>query len=223
MDRASRLADLLHHGGPLWLADGGLETVMVFLEGLDLPQFAAFPLLDSVQGRDALTRYFTGILDLAAELGARTLLDTATWRASHGWGRAMGLDDAAIDRSNREAVAFALRMRDARPDQRIVINGVIGPHGDAYAPDTVLTAEAAQDYHGPQIGVLAEAGVEMITGVTLGSIGEAVGIARAARAVGLPVALSFTVETDGKLPTEHPRVTQSSRLMMARLATLPTS
>lgn len=204
MNRSTPFAALLDDDGSLWLTDGGLETVMVFLEGLDLPQFAAFPLLETAQGRDALTRYFAGILDLAADLGVGTVLDTATWRASHGWGRAMGLDAGATDRGNRDAVAFAGRLRDARPGQKIVISGVVGPHGDAYAPAATLTAEAAQSYHGAQIDVLAQAGVDMITGVTLGSAGEALGIARAAQASGLPVALSFTVETDGQMIDGRP-------------------
>ncbi len=182
-----------------WLADGGLETVMVFLEGLDLPQFASFPLLDTPQGRDALTRYFTSVLDTAAGLETGVLLDTATWRASYGWGRVMGMTPDAIDTANRAAVAFARVLRDRRPGQDIVINGVIGPHGDAYAPEVVMDADAAQSYHAPQVRVLAAAGVDMISAMTISTTGEAIGIANAARDVGLPVALSFTLETDGRL------------------------
>ncbi len=185
--------------GKLWLADGGLETVMIFLEGLDLPHFASFPLLDDLRGRAALTRYFTTILDMAKSLDTGAVLDTVTWRASYGWGNVMGLSPMEIDNANREAAAFAINLRDTRPDQDIVVNGVVGPHGDAYAPDCILTADQAQAYHAPQIDTLANAGVQMITAMTISSTGEATGIAQAARAAGLPVALSFTVETDGRL------------------------
>jgi homocysteine S-methyltransferase len=197
----SKSIDSLLHVVPEkpWLADGGLETVMVFLEGLDLPQFASFPLVNDPQGRDALTRYFTSVLDAAAGLQTGVLLDTATWRASYGWGRVMGLGPDDIDTANRAAVAFALGLRDLRPGQDIVINGVIGPHGDAYAPDVVMDAKAAQDYHTPQVRVLAAAGVDIISAMTISTTGEAIGIAQAARMVGLPVALSFTLETDGRL------------------------
>ena len=187
-------------GEDVFLTDGGLETVMVFLEGLELPQFASFSLFDSEKGRAALMRYYTAFLDEAAAQGAGFVLDTATWRASAGWGQVMGIDPDGIDAINREAVGFVQALRAARPaGQQILINGVIGPHGDAYAPDQVLSAIAAQKYHQRQVEVLAASGVDMLSAMTISSTGEAIGIAKAAQAVGVPVALSFTVETDGRL------------------------
>lgn len=192
------LADI---DGQLLLTDGGLETVMVFLEGLELPHFASFALLDSAVGRAALIRYYAAFLDEAATQQAGFVLDTATWRASAGWGQVMGLEADQIDAVNRAAVAL---VHDLRADRRsngqiILINGVIGPHGDAYAPDQILSATAAQDYHRRQVEVLAAAGVDMVSAVTISSPGESIGIAKAAQAVDVPVALSFTVETDGRL------------------------
>jgi homocysteine S-methyltransferase len=188
-------------GDEIWLTDGGLETAMVFLEGLDLPQFASFTLLDDAAGREALIRYYTSFLDEAAAQKAGFVLDTVTWRASQGWGQVMGLETAAIDRANNEAVALVKSLRADRgaSGQGILINGVIGPHGDAYAPDQILTAAAAQKYHGRQIEVLAAAGVDLISAMTISSHGEAIGITNAAQAVEQPVVLSFTLETDGKL------------------------
>lgn len=193
-------------GQGLWLTDGGLETVLVFLEGLDLPQFASFPLLESNAGQAALLRYMTAFLDEAAAQNAGFVLDTVTWRASVGWGKVMGLSPESIDQINRTAVAQIKRLRSDREGngQRILLNGVIGPHGDAYAPDQILTAAAAQDYHRRQVGVLAAAGVDLITAMTLSSHGEAIGIAKAAQDVDQPVALSFTLETDGRLLSGMP-------------------
>ena len=187
--------------GQLLLTDGGLETVMVFLEGLELPHFASFSLFDSAAGRDALHRYYMGFLTEASVQQAGFVLDTATWRASAGWGATMGLEAARIDEVNRTAVAMVRHLRDdfVPTDGPILINGVIGPHGDAYAPDQVLSPGAAQDYHRRQVAVLADAGVDLVSAVTISSLGEAVGIAKAAMEVDLPVALSFTVETDGHL------------------------
>ena len=189
--------------GKLWLTDGGIETVMIFLEGLDLPHFASFPLLNSARGRDRLAAYFNGFMDEAAAQGTGFILDTVTWRASRGWGAVMALSARQIDDANRAAVAFAKELRAARKDggAEVIVNGLIGPHGDAYAPDRILTASEAQDYHRPQIAVLAEAGVEMISALTLSTPAEAIGIAKAARAENLPAVLSFTVETDGRLTT----------------------
>ena len=186
-------------GDQIFLTDGGMETVMVFHEGIDLPQFAAFTLLDSDTGRAALTRYYTGFLDEAAAQRAGFLLDTPTWRASAGWGQVMGLAPEQIDAINRAAVALVQGVRAERPRQPILLNGVIGPHGDAYAPEQELSPEAAQTYHRRQVNVLAAAGVDLISAVTISSHGEAIGIAMAAEAVDQPVTLSFTVETDGRL------------------------
>ena len=190
---------LMEHFGPVpFLTDGGLETHLVFADGLDLPQFAAFPLLRTDAGRQALTRYFAGFLDEAEALNMGFVLDTPTWRASAGWGARMGWTAEDIDAVNREAVEFAVALRQGRQGE-VLVNGVVGPHGDAYRPETVFTADEAEDYHRRQVRVLAEAGVDLVTAVTISSTGEAIGIARAARAAGVPVVLSFTVETDGRL------------------------
>lgn len=199
MSREATAALLARMGDRLHLTDGGLETAMIFHEGLDLPQFAAFTLLNTAEGVAAMRRYFTGFLDQAALLHMGFVLDTATWRASEGWGEVMGLSPGDIDRINREAVIFAQTLRDAHGEGTALLNGVIGPHGDAYRPDSVLSPDEAFDYHHRQVGVLADAGVDMVTAVTISSTGEAIGIAEAAQDVGVPVALSFTVETDGRL------------------------
>ena len=80
----------------LYLTDGGLETTLVFHEGIDLPDFAAFPLVDSEDGRAALRRYFTPYLDLAERLGLGMVLDTPTWRANLDWGARLGYDLSLI-------------------------------------------------------------------------------------------------------------------------------
>lgn len=199
MAHAATDALLTRMGNRLHLTDGGLETDMIFHEGLDLPQFASFTLLDRPEGRAALRRYFNGFLDQAVEQGYGFVLDTATWRASEGWGQVMGLSADEIARLNREAVAFAESLRDAHGAGDALVNGVIGPHGDAYRPDSVLGPDEAYDYHHRQIAVLADEGVDLITAMTIATTGEAIGIAEAAQDVGVPAALSFTVETDGRL------------------------
>ena len=181
-----------------FLTDGGLETHLIFHDGIDLPEFAAFPLLRQAEGRQALQRYFAGFLDEAEALGMGFVLDTPTWRASAGWGVRMGWSADDIDAVNREAVAFAQELRRGRRGP-VLISGAVGPHGDAYRPDSVLSAGEAEAYHGRQVAALAGAGVDLVTAATISSVGEAVGIARAAGAVGVPVVLSFTVETDGRL------------------------
>ena len=72
----------------IYLTDGGLETTVVFLEGIDLPDFAAFPLLDSEDGKAVMDRYYAPYLDVAERAGAGFVLDTPTWRANRGLGQA---------------------------------------------------------------------------------------------------------------------------------------
>lgn len=196
----------LRSGERIFLADGGLETCMIYQEGLDLPNFASFVLVDSTEGRAALRRYFTSYMEVARRAGAGFVLDTATWRANMGWAPALGLGEHDVRAVNRRAAEFALELRDAcaEPDFPVLVNGAIGPSGDGYRLEAALTAYQAEALHLPQIEALAGAGVDLVTAVTMTHVGEAVGVARAARAVGLPHVLSFTVEVDGRLPSGQP-------------------
>jgi S-methylmethionine-dependent homocysteine/selenocysteine methylase len=193
-------------GDRLFLTDGGLETDLIFTRGIDLPLFAAFPLLDSADGRAALRDYFQPFLELAAEQGAGFVLDTPTWRANSDWSGQLGYDRAELERVNRDAVAFARELRDtaAAAPAPIVVNGVIGPRGDGYVAGELMRADEAESYHALQAGAFAAAGADMLTAVTMTYVEEGIGIARAAAAAGLPCAISFTVETDGRLPTGQP-------------------
>ncbi len=178
--------------------DGGMETVLLFHEGFDLPCFASFPLLEQESGRAALRRYFEPFLDIAQERGLPFVLDTATWRANPDWGAQLGYGLDALAVVNREAVQFANELAEGRSD--VTINGLLGPRGDGYVVGDRMTGEQATEYHAWQIGVLRDAGVVRITALTLSYPEEAIGVVQAAAAVGVPVVAGFTVETDGRLP-----------------------
>ena len=188
-------------GDDIYLTDGGLETALVFLEGLDLPDFAAFPLLDDRDGRAALDRYYAPYLDLAERIGAGFVLDTPTWRANRDWGKRLGYDDAALGEVNQRAVEYIKRLADERPALVTVLNGVVGPRGDGYVVGEVMTSQEAADYHSLQARAFAAAGAQMMTAVTMTYAEEAIGVADAATAEGIPVVISFTTETDGRLPS----------------------
>ena len=187
------------------LTDAGLETVLVFDEGLELPQFAAFPLVDSDGGRAALQRYYKPFLELARDRDVPLVLSAPTWRASADWGRLLGYEGDDLAEVNRRAVAFVEGVRDdvLEPGERdnVVIEGSIGPRSDAYNPTLLMDADEAERYHAVQIRTLAEAGCPQATALTLTYPEEAIGIVRAARAAGLPIVVGFTVETDGRLPS----------------------
>ncbi len=188
--------------GGLFLTDAGLETDLIFHHGFDIPAFAAHTLLASAEGRAALMRYFDGFLRLAAETGAGFVLDSQTWRAHAHWAGDLGVDRAALRQANLDSIAFisALRDRHAAGGQPILLNGIVGPRGDAYRPEHRIAADEAEAYFAEQLGWLAGTEVDMVTALTFGQASEAVGFVRAARAHGLPAIVSFTVETDGRLP-----------------------
>jgi S-methylmethionine-dependent homocysteine/selenocysteine methylase len=189
----------------VFLTDGGLETTLIFHRGLDLPCFAAFHLLKDEEGRQALRDYFRPYLAIARQMGAGFVLDTATWRANPDWGTELGYSPEELDDANRRAVALAEEIRDAEGDESgpIVIEGVVGPQGDGYNPARLMSAGEAEQYHERQIRIFSETAADMVAAVTITYPEEAIGIARAARAAGMPVAISFTVETDGRLPSGH--------------------
>ncbi|GIF21860.1 S-methylmethionine-dependent homocysteine/selenocysteine methylase [Actinoplanes tereljensis] len=177
------------------VTDGGLETDLIYHYDVDLPEFAAFPLVDRGPGRDLLRRYYGDYVDIAARAGAALQLETPTWRASADWGAKLGYDAADLRRVNQESVAL---LRGLRTD--LLVSGAIGPRGDGYVAGDPTDPDQAAAYHAPQIDAFAEAGADLVTAFTLTGPGEAIGIVRAARAAGLPVAISFTVEQNGHLP-----------------------
>ena len=192
--------------GIRFLTDAGCETDLIFNRGIPLPEFAAHTLLADGQGRAALADYYRGFLDLAADSGWGMVLDAPTWKAHRVWASDLGTDEDGLAAANREAAAFSAGLRDeyAGRVSNVVVNGLGGPCGDAYAPTSLLTADEAQAYHRQQIGWLADAGVDQVTALTFTHTSEAVGAVRAAKQVGIPIVVSFTVETDGTLPSGEP-------------------
>lgn len=185
---------------PLFLTDGGAETTLIFDDGIDLPDFAAFPLLDDADGHAALTRYYERYAGIAERDGAGIVLETATWRANPDWATRQGYDAQRLGAVNRKAVDLLLdvRQRFAIP---VVISGCVGPRGDAYRPESIMSRDEARDYHSAQVRVFAGTPADLVTAMTLTNIPEATGIVDAARDAGVPVVISFTVETDGRLPS----------------------
>ncbi len=192
--------------GDLFLMDAGLETDIIFNHGIDIPEFAAHTLLPDPKGRETIATYLRGFLALANTIGAGLILDSQTWKAHMHWAKDLGASEEDLRRATHDSVAFIAGLRDefsgnAKP---ILLSGLIGPRGDAYAPEEDIAADEAERYHAKQIGWLAETDVDMVTALTFTQSDEAIGVVRAAGSAGLPVVVSFTVETDGKLPTGQP-------------------
>jgi homocysteine S-methyltransferase len=189
-------------GGEVFLTDSGLETDLIFNDGFELPEFAAFVLVDDAAGAAALTAYFRRHVEIAVQHQCGVILETPTWRASRDWGSRLGYPAAELRRVNESAVGLVAQVRGEYRDAArspVVIRGCVGPRADGYRPDERMTAGQAQSYHAEQIGILAAAEVDLVHAMTLSYAAEGIGIAQAAAAAGLPVTLSFTTETDGQL------------------------
>jgi homocysteine S-methyltransferase len=190
--------------GGWFLTDGGLETVLIFQEGITLPEFAAFVLLRSRTGREQLRRYFRRYLEIAVNTpGSGFVLESPTWRAGWDWGAKLGFDADAMGRFNRDAIGLLGDLRAeyaARIAGPIVVSGCIGPRGDGYVAGAPMALDDAQRVHQPQVDALVDAGADMITAITMTTSAEGIGVARAAARASKPSAISFTLETDGRLP-----------------------
>lgn len=191
---------------PMFLTDGGIETTLIFDDGFDLPDFAAFVLLDTNEGRAALSRYFDSYAAIAARDGVGIVLETPTWRASADWGGRLGYGPDRLAEVNRHAVALLeeTRRRFERPATAVVISGCVGPRGDGYRPEDLMSAEQACSYHQPQVRTFAGTAADLVTAITMTYPAEAIGVTLAAQAERMPVVISFTVETNGALPTGRP-------------------
>jgi homocysteine S-methyltransferase len=189
-----------------YVTDGGLETDLIFHHGVDLPEFAAYPLVHTEHGRALLRDYYAGYARIAERAGRGLRLETPTWRANPDWGARVGDDAVALDIANRASVELvrevAEQWADRVPD--VVVSGNLGPRGDGYVAGEVPGPDEAASYHSPQLEAFAAAGADAAAALTLTSPGEAIGVVLAADAVGLPVMVSFTVETDGRLPDGTP-------------------
>lgn len=180
------------------MADGGLETSLIFHQDIELPLFAAFPLVLEADGRAALRAYWEPYLAIAREYGVPFVVDTATWRANPDWASQLGFSAQDLREANRRAAAFAREL--SAEVEHATVNGVVGPRGDGYVVEDVMSAEQAAGYHSSQVEALAAADVDQVSAVTFTYPQEAIGFLEAAVAADLPAIVSFTVETDGRLP-----------------------
>jgi S-methylmethionine-dependent homocysteine/selenocysteine methylase len=190
-------------GGDLFLADGGIETTLIFHDKLELPDFAAFDLLKSAEGTAAIRKYFRAYGAVARRYGTGLVLESATWRASADWAARLGYSRDALAAANRQSIDLLEEIRREFETDRcqVVISGCVGPRGDGYSPARLMSATEAENYHREQIETFAGSAADLVTAITINYVDEAIGIVRAARHAEMPAAISFTVETDGALPT----------------------
>jgi homocysteine S-methyltransferase len=190
-------------GRQLFVTDAGLETTLIYHYGLDLPAFAAFILLEDANGSAVLREYFERHAAMAQRYGLGLVLESPTWRANRDWGARLGYDAARLADANRRSIEMLTHVRQTFKNSTnpAVISGNIGPRGDGYVPDQRMSAGQAYRYHAPQVETFAGTQADMVAAFTMNYVEEAVGVVRAAQAHAMPVAISFTLETDGRLPS----------------------
>jgi len=186
-----------------FMTDGGLETDLIFNKGIELPEFAAFDLLNSDEGKQILKKYYVDYLIIAKEKCEGFVLELPTYRANPDWIIKLGYSLEYLTTILNAAINELEVLRSEFEDEnfKIPISFCIGPRGDGYVPDNLMTIKEAEDYHSHQIQIVSKTNADLVSALTMNYIEEAIGIANAAKKYGIPAVISYTVEKDGNLPS----------------------
>jgi len=187
--------------GTIYLTEGGQETEVMYRHGFELPEFAMFPLLDNPAAFDVMRAMYQSYLDVAARHDCVALIGGLDYRASPDWGRKIGLTDQQLADYQQRSIDFLRDVAAPYAGQLpgVMFVGCIGPRGDAYSLNKTITAEEAEEYHSFQLEGLKAAGVDLAKAMTFNNVPEAVGVARAAARIGLPLEVSFTLDSNHRL------------------------
>jgi homocysteine S-methyltransferase len=187
--------------GRFYLSEGGTETEILYKYGFELPQFAMFPLLDNPEAVSKMQGMYRKYLDVVAKHGMCALMGGLDYRASPDWGKLLGYSPQGLSEANHKSINFlreiAKEYTSDIPD--ILIQGLIGPRGDAYKMNLNITENEAEDYHSIQLNTLKEANVDLALAITFNNIPESIGVARAAKKIGVPLAISLSLDSTSKL------------------------
>ena len=160
---SKNIGNLPQLNGDVFLVDAGLETDFIFNKGIDIPEFAAHTLLPDAENREQMKLYFNEFIDLAAQYNYGLILDAPTWKAHNIWMSDLGCNADDLEKANHEAVSFVREIKnESKSDIAIVLNGITGPCGDAYAPEDIMSVEDSEKYHAVQISWLADAKADMV-------------------------------------------------------------
>jgi len=182
----------------------GMETDLIFNRGIDLPGFASYPLLETKEGRETVRGYYAQLIDMARQKGVGVFLESVTWVANRDRGATIGYSPETLKESNIAAIDLIARVREEEGDLPTILSAQMGPRGDGYAPTERMTVDEAETYHGEQMETISQTEADLVSACTLCYPEEAIGIVRAGERFKMPVVIAFTVETDGRLPTDMP-------------------
>ncbi len=187
----------------LFLTEAGIETTMMYKKDWEFRHFCLFELLQNDRFVDDLRTYHTGLIEVAVEHKVGHLLDGVHYRASPDWGALLGMSEQQLADLTAKGIEIysELSQEYATEDTPIPVGCCIGPRGDAYNADLVMSAEEAEEYHSVQIATAKSAGADFISALTFNHIEEAIGITRAASAAEIPIIMSFSLGREAVLKT----------------------
>lgn len=187
--------------GRFYLSEGGTETELMYKYGFELPQFAMFPLLNNPDAVSKMREMFRSYLDVVANNGMCALMGGLDYRASPDWGELLGYSPAGLAEANHQSIAFLREIANeyASDIPEILIQGLIGPRGDAYARNAKITENEAEDYHSVQLETLKDTDVDLALAMTFNNIPESIGVARAAAKIGVPLGISLSLDSTSRL------------------------
>ncbi len=166
------------------------------------PTLVHAPLVYEPSGRQEMARIYQQYIDISRAAGMPFIMNTPTWRTNQERVRAAGIQPSI----NEDAVGFlkSLAHQDGNKESIIKIGGTLGCKNDCYLPKQGLSAPEAEQFHLWQIERLTQGGVDFLLGVTLPSVQEALGLARAMASAGLPYFISFVIDRTGRVLDQTP-------------------
>ncbi|PKG98801.1 homocysteine S-methyltransferase family protein [Paraglaciecola sp. MB-3u-78] len=187
--------------GRIYLSEGGTETEISYKYGFELPEFAMFPLLDNPEAVSQMQGMYRKYLDVVAKHGMCALIGGLDYRASPDWGKLLGYSPQGLAEANHKSIDFLREVASeyASDIPEILIQGLIGPRGDTYERNISISENEAEDYHSIQLTTLKEANVDLALAITFNNVSESIGVARAAKKIGVPLAISLSLDSTSKL------------------------
>lgn len=212
----------LQNDGRFYLTEGGVETEVMYKYGFELPQFAMFTLLENPEAVKVIRGMFQRYLDVVAKHEMCALMSGMDYRASPDWGNLVGYSDAGLHEAILTNISFLgeLAAEYQSDIEEIFIAGVIGPRGDAYAQNKTINEDEAEDYHSFQLKALKEADADIAIAATFNNIPESIGVAWAAKEIGIPLAISLSLDSSSKL-NSGPRLSDAIKIIDDETEQLP--
>jgi len=160
-----------------------------------------FPLLENPDAVSRIREMFRSYLEVAAKHKICALMGGLDYRANPEWGELLGYSPGGFAEANIQSIEFLREIADEYASEipAILIQGLIGPRGDAYERNETITENEAEDYHSVQLETLKKAGVDLALALTFNNIPESIGVARAAAKIGVPLGISLTLDSTSKL------------------------